>query len=385
MYQEDAPIPTEWPDLNVTSAPWGANPAPVTGGGPGHFVLFYENDSFLVYTVGAFMGAAFDQSDCGIIIGTDFHLLGFEERLKTQGHKLENMEREGRYFSFPADTLLQKVMVEGRLDENRFINEVTRLIAQATKRGRALRIYGELVNVLWAEGNYQAALRMEQLWDELGKRHDFSLLCGYRLGAFQSDGSDRGLMEICDAHSAVIPAESFSAFNNMPERLKAIALLQQKASCLSSEIAERKHAESSLRAEQTKLKMAVAMAGLGTWELDIATELLTCSEQSQSHLGSDRSEAVSFTQFFERVHEDDRELFNKRLQKAITDGMGFETEFRVTDSDGRVRWISLMCRRFQSSAPYLIGVTQDVTQRRRGTETLKETPQRTEQPTRASQ
>jgi hypothetical protein len=42
-----------------------------------------------------------------------------------------------------------------------------------------VRVYGEMVALLWADGQVAAALELEDLWNELGRRLPFSLFCGY--------------------------------------------------------------------------------------------------------------------------------------------------------------------------------------------------------------
>src|SRR5207248_431872 len=104
-------------------------------------------------------------------------------------------------------------------------------------------IFGELVALLWADGNRAAAIRLEELWDDLGKTHSFSLFCSYPMHDFSGEVYEAGFTEICRQHSLVIPAESYSAQVSLNERLRAITLLQQKANSLEVEKAERKRAE----------------------------------------------------------------------------------------------------------------------------------------------
>ncbi len=52
-------------------------------------------------------------------------------------------------------------------------------------RGRTVvRAYGEMVDVLWKQGNTEAAIKLEILWNKLVLKHGFALLCGYAMGHF---------------------------------------------------------------------------------------------------------------------------------------------------------------------------------------------------------
>jgi hypothetical protein len=60
---------------------------------------------------------------------------------------------------------------------------------------------GEGVGLLWAEGKTDAAIRIEQLCNDLGKTHDVDILCAYPLRSF--DGEEDAFRSICAEHSAV--------------------------------------------------------------------------------------------------------------------------------------------------------------------------------------
>jgi hypothetical protein len=63
------------------------------------------------------------------------------------------------------------------------------------------RTVGEGASVLWAEGKFDAAIRLEQLWDEVGKTFGVDILCGYALGDFHGEKADV-LQSICAEHSS---------------------------------------------------------------------------------------------------------------------------------------------------------------------------------------
>jgi CheY-like chemotaxis protein len=117
-------------------------------------------------------------------------------------------------------------------------------LAQAHPRARA---FGEMVALLWAEGNRDAAIRLEELWNELAHEHTFALFCAYPLKEFAADPSGEPFGQVCTCHSRVLPAESYAALSSDVERLRAICGLQQKALALEAEIAHRQQVEHRLR------------------------------------------------------------------------------------------------------------------------------------------
>jgi signal transduction histidine kinase len=114
------------------------------------------------------------------------------------------------------------------------------------------------VALLWAEGKPEAALELEQLWNDLAKSYSFDLLCAYPMDSFSQSGDGELFGRVCGTHSHVIPAESYTALTDEGERLHAITILQQKAQALENEIEERRKAEQALYEKNDELREAVA-------------------------------------------------------------------------------------------------------------------------------
>ena len=215
--------------------------------GPEHFVQFYESDTFLVESVSKFIGTGLIMGDVVIVLATKQHREGFDERLGEDGLVVAVAYERGQYISMDAAATLPEIMVEGMPGARRFSEVIGSLIARAEQEGRSVRIYGELVALLWADGNRAGAIRLEDLWNELARTHSFSLFCGYPMQGFDREAYETEFARICMQHSRVIPTESYAELSNLDECLRAIALLQQKAKALEVEVAERKRAEKKLR------------------------------------------------------------------------------------------------------------------------------------------
>ena len=96
-------------------------------------------------------------------------------------------------------------MVNGQPDQARSISALTPIFQWAALRG-PIRIYGEMVAVLWAQGNTRGAIRLEELWNELAATYAFSLLCGYPMSGFP-DQHHVSFHQVCHAHTQVYRAE----------------------------------------------------------------------------------------------------------------------------------------------------------------------------------
>ena len=63
--------------------------------------------------------------------------------------------------------------------------------------GALVRAYGEMVDLLWRDGNPEAAIRVEELWNDLAQSHVFSLLCAYPMGNFLKESHSAGFDAVC--------------------------------------------------------------------------------------------------------------------------------------------------------------------------------------------
>jgi PAS domain S-box-containing protein len=214
-----------------------------------HLVQFYEKDAFLLDALSEFIETGFDAEDACLVIATKAHREALEERLQANGLDLAAAHMRGEYLSLDAAETLSQFMVDGWPEQERFSEVVRSIIVRAAKDRRHVRIFGEMVALLWTEDNQAAAIRLEELWNELQHTTSpFSLLCAYSMDNFAGEMYGEPFTEICQQHSGVIPDENYTRLRSPDERLRTITLLQQKANSLQTEIAERKAAEERFRA-----------------------------------------------------------------------------------------------------------------------------------------
>jgi hypothetical protein len=79
-------------------------------------------------------------------------------------------------------------------------DEVVGSLVARLSNGKRVTIYGEMVDVLAARGNYKAAQQLEYLWNDLGQRESYTLFCGYASGHFGDPKTAKVLADICDSH-----------------------------------------------------------------------------------------------------------------------------------------------------------------------------------------
>ena len=225
-----------------------------------HFVQFYEADGFLLNSLSGFIGTAINSGDSAIVVATKAHRDGLNELLRANGLDVTNAVASGRYVSLDAAETLSRFMVDGLPEEARFNEVLGGVLASVTDGRSRVRAFGEMVALLWGEGNYSGAIRLEELWNDLQRAYSFSLYCAYPMHGFSGENLAQPHDGVCTVHSRVLPAESYAGLANHDDRLRAIARLQQKARSLQAEIREREQVEERLRLALVGEQMARAEA-----------------------------------------------------------------------------------------------------------------------------
>ena len=216
-----------------------------------HFVQFYEGDAYLVNQVTGFIRAGLQAGDAVIVIATKPHHHDLERRLRVDVSRAA-AQRPGAepYVALDAVDTLSKFLVDGRPDERRFTELIGPIVKRATDYGNGrVRVFGEMVGLLSANGQHEAAIRLEELWNNLAKNHSFSLFCAYPMHAFPGEADGDPFLTICNKHSRVGPTESYTPPANAQEHFRTIATLQQKAVALEIEVAHRNYTEALQRRE----------------------------------------------------------------------------------------------------------------------------------------
>jgi len=237
-----------------------------------HFVQFYDNDYFLLDSITKYVSSGLKAGDACVVIATEEHRNALSAKLMRRGLDVVNDGLGDRYFAYDAQKTLARFLINHVIDAQLFRKFAGEIVAQAGRQGRHVRAFGEMVALLARQGNFKAAIQLEQLWNELQNKHEFSLFCAYSLNTFSAESS-KVLIDICGHHSQVIPVESYNILTNAEERLRAIVVLQQKATALEKEIAERQKAEQALQAATNDLKRLLISEQLARAEAEMANRM----------------------------------------------------------------------------------------------------------------
>jgi PAS domain S-box-containing protein len=256
-------------------------------------VQFYEDDDFLIGKIIDYAREGLESGSNALIIATEEHLHGIARGLESAGIELDELVANGRYIALNAAELLHQLLVDGQPSAAHFKRHVASRVARLTSGGKRLRAFGEMVGLLCADGKSAAAVQLEVLWNTLATEHRFSLFCAYPMSGFAAATASAPFLELCAAHTRVLPTEAHAgAASAEDSQLRIIALLQQQAAALAAEVAERKRVETALRRREAELANLVEAATFAMHWVDRDGIILWANRAELEMLGYSRDDYV---------------------------------------------------------------------------------------------
>ena len=172
-----------------------------------HEVLFYSDDAVFLDSFTRFIAAALKSGNAAIVVATKPHLDSLIQGLKAECVDVDGAIQQGTYISLDAADALSTIMVHDMPDAVRFLGGIGGSIDAGANAAKSERpqvvMFGEAVALLQAEGKADAAIRFEQLGNDLGKTHKVDILCAYPLSSFHGEEDMHIFQSICAEHSAV--------------------------------------------------------------------------------------------------------------------------------------------------------------------------------------
>jgi hypothetical protein len=187
------------------------DPGPTPAGLPGHDVHFYSSEESLVRSVVTFLSAGLRVGQPVIVIATEPHRKAFAAGLRDKGLD-------------PDEILAGRVVVwlDARETLNSFMEDrvPSRELFEATvgsvfekildhRQYLVVRAFGEMVDLLFKDGNIEGAVALEELWNELASKYKYSLLCAYSIENFLHEAGVADFRRVCDQHTNALPLDTF--------------------------------------------------------------------------------------------------------------------------------------------------------------------------------
>lgn len=333
----------------------------------GHVVQFYETDAFLIDSVCGYIGAGLGAGEAGIVIATPAHRRAIEARLLADGLDLDAARARDVYIARDAAETLARFMAGGSPDPERFATVIDGIVARAARDGRHVRVFGEMVALLWANRNEAGAIRLEELWNDLRATtpHAFTLCCAYPMEGFAGEAHGQAFAEICARHTWVNPDEGYSEPADADERRRSIAVLRQKARSLDAEAAERKAAEQRVRVSERLYRRLFETSADGILMIDSAAYTISDANPAAVDLFGLTRERLLGAQLWQIGLFPDRETAQQALREAREEQPLRSEALPLRTRDGQDRYVELVATRFQASGHEVIQCNlRDVTERR---------------------
>ena len=336
-----------------------------------HVVQLYQSDFSLVDQTTEFLGNSLLAGNSAVVVATDKHRQAFARELRSRVD-LSTAVAQGRYLSLDAAKTLSQILVEGSPHPARFKELIGGVITKAIQASKTVEpcvtVFGEMVALLWAEGNYQAAIRLEQLWNDLRNHLPFSLQCSYPMRGFDKHEHTELFMRVCAEHTAVIPEGPGGVLANEDQRLRTIASLQQKLHVLEH--------EKALRESEQRFRLLVeAVQDYAIFMLDPQGRVSSWNFGAERIKGYKASEIIGehFSRFYPAEDVESGKPA-RELEIATRDGRVEDEGWRVR-KDGSNFWANVVITALKDESGRLVGfakVTRDFTERVRTQQALEE-------------
>ena len=136
----------------------------------------------------------------------------------------------------------------------------------------------------------------------------------------------------------------------------------------------------AVRESESRLKQAQAIAKVGSWELDLTTNVLLWSDEIYRIFDLQPQEfKATYEAFLEAIHPDDREMVNKAYGESLTNKQPYDIEHRVLTKKGTLKYVRERCQTtFDPDGKPVtsLGTVQDITEQRLTSQALKESESR---------
>lgn len=341
----------------------------------GHVVQFYAEDAALLDSIARFIATALEAGDAAVAIATDSHRDGLKQRLTARGIDVEAAIRRGKFIPLDAAETLSRFMRDGVPVPQSFAEVVGGVFdrARASLGARPGRVvaFGEMVALLWAQGKPEAAVQLEQLWNDLAQTHAFSLRCAYPITGFNRDQDGEPFSKICAAHGGVIPDESYTSLPSEAERLRSITQLQQKARALQTEKADREQVQRSLRRKESELADVLENAVEGAQQSGPDERIIWANQALLKLLGYAPGEYIGrcFKDFFA-----DPQVFDAYWESLMRSEELYDFAAALRCRDGSVKMILIHANGLWEDGKFVHSrcFIRDVTEQKRTEQALRE-------------
>ena len=171
------------------------------------------------------------------------------------------------------------------------------------------------------------------------------------------------------------------AERNEENLLRSVALQNARSILSARQRAEQEtvRAKEALRESADRLQLALAAGHLGDWSWDAATDAVMLGPRAAEIFGLPPGQPITWARMRELLHEDDAERARVAVEQSLAERADYTIEYRVNHATRGQCWVA--ARGLGTYAPDgsvlgMIGVVQDITERKSAEEALLDSQSR---------
>jgi len=171
-------------------------------------VTFHDGD--VAGVVASYVSEGLALGEPVVVVATLEHLAALDETLIGLGWVPAALRADDRLRTLDATETLASFFVDGVLDTEALRACFMSVLAGIRGGSSGVRIFCELVTLLWERGEVAAVLALEAWWNERAAEQSFTLLCGYPHSVL-GEHSLADVGRVCELHSDILPPPSYHA------------------------------------------------------------------------------------------------------------------------------------------------------------------------------
>lgn len=174
-----------------------------------HIVQVCENETFQAEAITHYIKEGLLNNEAVIVIARPALRKTVISKMDALGLDMQALKSKDQIQFFDAEFLLSVFLIDGVLEEQVFQESIGFPIQAAQLRYGKVRAIGGVMDVLWKKGQYDTAMQLEDLWNDLSQKQEFSLLCSYSLDSLDPNAYDESLEWICKCHKHLTPVKNY--------------------------------------------------------------------------------------------------------------------------------------------------------------------------------
>ncbi len=178
-----------------------------------HFAQLERSSEALTQAATVFLETGLRRNGVAVVFVATATRVSILEQLSRNGLDVDQLQATNRLIVVEGESALDRLMESGTPDWNEFQRLVGSILDRAAATGEGdMRVYGEMVNMLWHRGRADAAIKLEEYWNRIARKYRFSLFCGYVMDGHDRECYESPLHEIGRTHTDVLGTSEDEAF-----------------------------------------------------------------------------------------------------------------------------------------------------------------------------